>query len=112
MTATTTKSEGWRRGNDRRGQEEAGCVMRGCRPCPARLAVAMGTTTQEDVSVNNGNNNKDKDKDKDGDGNKDEVMTKTMTRQRQGQRQRQLRPRWSAHLQRMTWVDGRILVII
>ncbi len=79
-TATTmkTKIEGRRRDDDRRGQEEAGCVARGCRPRPARLAVAMGTTACKDVG--NGNNGKDKDRGKDGDGNEDEAATKTTTR--------------------------------
>ena len=51
--------------------------MRGRRPRPTCLAVAMGTTARKDVG--NGNNNKEKDRDKDGNGNKDEVAMKTTT---------------------------------
>ena len=79
-TATTmkTKSKGQRRNDDCRGQEEAGCVVRGRRPRPARLAVAMGTTAHEDIG--DSNDDKDKDGDKDGNRNEDEVATKTMMR--------------------------------
>ena len=77
-TMMKTKSEGRRRDDDRQGQKEAGCVTRGHRPRPTRLAVAMGTTARKDVG--NGNNDKDKDRGKDGDGNEDDVTTKTTMR--------------------------------
>ena len=77
-TTTKTKSEGRRRDNDRRGQEEAGCVVHGRRPRLARVAVAMETTAREDLG--DGDNEKDKEGDEDGDGNEDEVATKTTTR--------------------------------
>ena len=80
-----TKSEGRRRDDDRRGQEEAGCIARGRRTRPTRLTIAMGATAREDVE--DGNNDKDKDGDKDSNGNEDEVATNTTTRRRQGQRQ-------------------------
>ena len=79
-TVTTTKSKGWRSGNNCRGQEEASCVACGRRPRPACLANATGTTACEDVGVGDGGNNEDKDGDEDGDGNKNEVATKTTTR--------------------------------
>ncbi len=41
-TTTKTKSEGRRRDDDCQGQEEAGCVARGCRPHPTRLVVTTG----------------------------------------------------------------------
>ena len=78
VTTTKTKSEGQHRDNDRRGQEEAGCIARGRRLRPTSLAIAMGTMACKDVG--NGNNNKDKDEDEDDEGNKDEVATKTTTR--------------------------------
>jgi hypothetical protein len=77
-TMMKTKSEGRRRDDDRQGQKEAGCVTRGHRPRPTRLAVAMGTMAREDVG--NGNNDKDKDRGKDGNGNEDDVTTKTTMR--------------------------------
>ena len=77
-TTTKTKSKGRRHNNDCRDQEEAGCVARGCRPHPARLAVAMGTTARE--GIGNGNNDKDKDGNKDGNEHEEKVATKTMTR--------------------------------
>ncbi len=72
------QGKGRRRDNDRRGQEEAGCIASDRRPSPARLAVPMETTACEDIG--NGDNDKDKDEDEDGGRKEDEVATKTTTR--------------------------------
>jgi hypothetical protein len=69
-TMMKTKREGRRHNDDCRGQKEAGCVARGCCPCPCPTCLVVATRMMAREDIGNGDNHKDKDGDKDCNGNK------------------------------------------